>query len=84
MIHLTVLNLETKLFEGDVSAITLPGKKGELTVLPGHLPIITLIKTGAIKAILRESNRYGNEADKYFESTGGIFEFSNNNAAILL
>ena len=74
MIKLTILNLKEKIFEGEVSSLTLPGEQGELTVLTDHVPIVTAIKSGTIRA-----------DQKYFESKGGgIFEFSNNAATILL
>lgn len=74
MIRLTILNLKEKIFEGDVESITLPGEQGELTVLTNHVPIVTAIKSGTIKA-----------DQKYFESKGGgIFELNNNAATILL
>jgi len=78
MINLTILNLKEKLFEGKVESITLPGSQGELTVLPNHVPIITAIKKGVISAL-------SDKERKYFESKGGgVFEFNNNEATILL
>lgn len=84
MIHLTILNLKEKIFDGNVESITIPGEQGELTVLPNHVPIVTAIKSGAINATVDKSGRYEDEGHKYFESKGGIFEFSNNEATILL
>jgi len=84
MIHLTVLNLKETLFEGNVDSITLPGEQGEFTVLPNHIPIITAIKEGTISALGAQGERYEREERKYIESKGGIFEFSNNEATILL
>ncbi len=80
MIHLTILNLKEKLFEGEVSSITLPGTQGELTILTDHMAIVTTIKSGAIKVL-----RQAQDKQQYFESKGGgIFEFNNNVATILL
>jgi F-type H+-transporting ATPase subunit epsilon len=74
MIHLTILNLKEKIFDGKVDSVTLPGEQGELTLLPNHVPIVTAMKSGTIRA-----------DQKYFESKGGgIFEFNNNVATILL
>lgn len=84
MIHLTVLNLKETIFEGKVDSITIPGEQGELTVLPNHISIVTPVKKGAIGALMAKGERYEGEERKYFESEGGIFEFSNNEATILL
>ena len=84
MIHLTVLNLKEKIFDDKVESITVPGEAGELTVLPNHVPIVTAIKKGVISAIMTQSERYKGEERKYFESMGGIFEFQNNEATVLL
>jgi F-type H+-transporting ATPase subunit epsilon len=84
MIHLTVLNLKEKMFDGNVESITIPGEAGELTVLPNHVSIVTAIRRGAISALMVKEERYEGEERKYFESKGGIFEFANNEATILL
>ena len=84
MIRLTILTLKQVVFEGTVQSITLPGESGELTVLPNHVPIITAIKKGSISALMAEGERYEGDSRKYFESGGGIFEFTNNEATILL
>ena len=84
MIHLTVLNLQEKIFDGNVDSITIPGEQGELTVLPSHVPIVTPIKEGSISALVAKGERYEGEERKYSDSKGGIFEFNNNEATILL
>ncbi|MFY9457807.1 MAG: hypothetical protein WAP23_02660 [Candidatus Spechtbacterales bacterium] len=84
MIHLIVLNLKEKIFDGNVESITIPGEAGELTVLPNHVPIVTAMREGAINALMASRERYEGEERKYFESKGGIFEFANNEATILL
>jgi F-type H+-transporting ATPase subunit epsilon len=37
-----------KIFEGEVTAVTLPGSDGEMGVLEGHSPLITTLKAGVI------------------------------------
>jgi F-type H+-transporting ATPase subunit epsilon len=37
-----------KIFEGEVSSITLPGSDGEMGVLDGHSPLVTTLKAGVI------------------------------------
>ena len=81
---LTVLNLKETLFEGEVQSITLPAEQGELTILPNHVPIITSLKKGTISALVSPGERYSAEERKYIECAGGILEFADNEATILL
>jgi F-type H+-transporting ATPase subunit epsilon len=37
-----------KIFEGEVSSVTLPGSDGEMGVLDGHSPLVTTLKAGVI------------------------------------
>jgi F-type H+-transporting ATPase subunit epsilon len=37
---------ERILFSGDVDAVVLPATEGDMTVLPGHAPVMTTLKTG--------------------------------------
>jgi F-type H+-transporting ATPase subunit epsilon len=39
---------ERVLYAGDVDAVMLPGTEGDMTVLPGHAPVMTALKTGFI------------------------------------
>lgn len=44
-----VVNAEESLFSGDAEFVALPGIEGELGILPGHTPLITLIRPGLLK-----------------------------------
>ena len=46
---LQIFSLQGTIYEGDVSQVTLPAKDGEITVLKGHIPLITILKEGEIK-----------------------------------
>ena len=39
---------ERILFSGPVEAVELPGTEGDMTVLPGHAPVLTALKTGVV------------------------------------
>ncbi|GEP01991.1 ATP synthase F1 subunit epsilon [Methylobacterium oxalidis] len=39
---------ERTLYSGQVEAVQLPGTEGEMTVLPGHAPVLTALKVGVI------------------------------------
>jgi F-type H+-transporting ATPase subunit epsilon len=44
------------LFSGDVDQVDLPGIEGDLGVLPGHAPMVTLLRPGIV-TIMREGRR---------------------------
>lgn len=47
-LHLTVVTPERKVVETDAEEVQLPGSEGYLGILPGHTPLITLLKTGVL------------------------------------
>jgi F-type H+-transporting ATPase subunit epsilon len=47
-LHFELVAPERVLYSGEVDAVLLPGSEGEMTVLPGHAPVITGLKTGFV------------------------------------
>jgi F-type H+-transporting ATPase subunit epsilon len=47
---------ERILFSGDVDAVVLPASEGDMTVLPGHAPMMTALKTGFLVITDRPGN----------------------------
>lgn len=47
-ISLTIVTPNGFIFEGDVKAVTLPGKEGEFGVLPGHASLVSALNVGVI------------------------------------
>ena len=47
-LHLQVSTVNALLFEGDVQEVTLPGEAGSLGVLPGHDPMLLLLRAGPL------------------------------------
>ncbi|MDM7457698.1 MAG: F0F1 ATP synthase subunit epsilon [Tepidimonas sp.] len=48
-IQVEVVSAEESIFSGPAKFVALPGEAGELGVLPGHVPLITRIKPGAVR-----------------------------------
>lgn len=46
--RLILLSPVKTLFDGDVELVTVPGSKGQFTVLPNHAPLITSIGEGVL------------------------------------
>jgi F-type H+-transporting ATPase subunit epsilon len=74
---LTVSKVDKLLFKGEATSVTLPGERGELTILAHHEPLITLLKKGII--IVREQ-----EGIQEFPVEKGMCETSNGQVTILV
>lgn len=49
-LKLEIVTPERAIYSGNADEVTLPGAVGELGVLPGHLPLVTLLKPGEVSA----------------------------------
>jgi F-type H+-transporting ATPase subunit epsilon len=47
-LHFELVAPERVLFSGEVEAVLLPATEGDMTVLPGHVPTMTALKTGFV------------------------------------
>lgn len=58
MFKLNVLTPERKaVFDQEITEVTVPAYSGEITVLPGHSPLITTLGTGVIKYKIKGQER---------------------------
>ena len=55
-LHFELVAPERVLYSGEVDAVLLPGTEGEMTVLPGHAPVMTSLKTGFVVATDRQNH----------------------------
>ena len=46
---LEIITPESKIFEGEVDAVRLPGKEGLFQILNGHAPLISTLREGELK-----------------------------------
>lgn len=53
--HFDFVGPERTLYSGEVEAVQLPGVEGEMTVLPGHAPVLTALKVGVITVTVTET-----------------------------
>jgi len=51
-IQVDVVSAEASLFSGLAEFVALPGEAGELGILPGHMPLMTRIRPGAVRITL--------------------------------
>lgn len=68
-IHVDVVSAEEQIFSGLAEFVVLPGEVGELGILPGHMPLMTRIKPGAVRLKLQ-----GQVQEELIFVAGGILE----------
>ena len=76
--ELSIISAESKVFEGKVENILVPGMVGDFLVLSNHAPCISSIRPGFL-----EFSEGTSDKQRYFVS-GGIIEVSNNNMVSVL
>jgi F-type H+-transporting ATPase subunit epsilon len=54
-IHVDVVSAEAAIFSGLAEFVVLPGEAGELGIMPGHVPLMTRIKPGAVRIKLPDN-----------------------------
>lgn len=47
-LHFDLVSPERRHFQGDVDMVVVPGEEGDFGVLPGHAPVMSAIRSGAI------------------------------------
>ena len=76
--ELTIISAESKVFEGEVENVLVPGMVGDFLVLSNHAPCISSIRPGFLEFSEGTSNK-----QRYFVS-GGIIEVMNNMVSVLV
>ncbi len=77
-IHVDVVSAEESVFSGLVEFVVLPGETGELGILPGHTPLLTRVRPGAVRLRLPDQ-----EAEELIFVAGGILEVQPNRVLVL-
>jgi F-type H+-transporting ATPase subunit epsilon len=67
-IKVDVVSAEEEIFSGQAKFVALPGEAGELGILPGHTPLITRIRPGAVRIEAE------NGEEEFVFVAGGILE----------
>ena len=75
---LTIISAESKVFEGEVENVLVPGMIGDFLVLSNHAPCISSIRPGFLEFTEGTSKK-----QRYFVS-GGIIEVADNTVAVLV
>jgi F-type H+-transporting ATPase subunit epsilon len=92
--QLEVITPDSKIFNGEVSAVQLPGIDGSFQLLNNHAPIISALKQGKIKVDLIENFESDEKTHATIETNtntklinisikGGVVEMLNNKIIVL-
>jgi F-type H+-transporting ATPase subunit epsilon len=75
-LQLEVVTPERRVLSGQVNSVTVPGRSGEMGILPGHAPLISELRTGVLSY---------NEAGTTFQLhvSGGFVEVNDDRVSVL-
>lgn len=73
---LEIVTPDSKVFEGEISSVTLPGIEGSFQILNNHAPIVSALGTGKLIVVA------ASETVEY-DLDGGVVEMNNNKVIVL-
>lgn len=75
MLKVSVISPEAALFEGEATSVVVPAFDGEVGILTGHAPMMTLLGNGEL--------RIEGAAAKRFTIEGGFLQVLGNNVRVV-
>jgi len=66
--HLDIVSAEREIYSGVVERVVASGVLGELGIIPGHAPLLTLLKPGEVRVTLQGG------AEEIYYVSGGMLE----------
>ena len=75
-LQLDVVTPERRVLSESVNSVTVPGRNGEMQILPGHAPIISELKTGVLTY-----NQDGTNSQLHV--SGGFMEVNHDRVSVL-
>ncbi len=76
MLRVSVISPERALYEGDATTVVAPAFDGELGILTGHAPLMTLLGKGVLRVD-------GAGESKRFTVEGGFLQVVNNQVRVV-
>lgn len=73
---LEIVTPERKVYEKQIDMVVVQAVEGELGILPRHIPLVTPLKIGAVRAKI-------GEREEYIAVSGGFMEVRRNQVVIL-
>lgn len=50
-LHFEIVTPERIVYQDSVDAVTIPTRSGEISILPNHIPLVSIVKTGILRVI---------------------------------
>jgi F-type H+-transporting ATPase subunit epsilon len=75
VLHVSVISPEASLFEGDATSVIVPAFDGEVGILTGHAPMMTLLGKGEL--------RIDGASGKKFTIESGFLQVLGNNVRVV-
>ena len=76
MLHVSVISPEASLYEGDATSVVAPAFDGEVGILTGHAPMMTLLGKGELRV-------EGGAGGRSFSIEGGFLQVVNNQVRVV-
>jgi len=77
VLKVSVISPEASLFEGDAESVVAPAFDGEIGILKGHAPLMTLLGKGELRIVGAGS------AARKFSIEGGFLQVVNNQVRVV-
>lgn len=82
MLHLQLVTISGTKFDGDAYEVLLPTLDGQIGVMPDHMPLVSVAKTGVIS--VRKNPHDPDREMEHFATYGGVIEFRQNNLRVIV
>ncbi len=82
MFHFRLVSLSGVQFDDEVYEVLLPTLEGEIGVLTGHMPLVSVAKNGVIA--VRRQAKDSDSGREYFATNGGVVEVANGELNVLV
>lgn len=76
MLHVSVISPEASLYEGDATSVVAPAFDGEVGILTGHAPMMTLLGKGDLRV-------EGGSGARRFTIEGGFLQVVGNQVRVV-
>ena len=77
MIRFKIVTPEKRIYENEIFQVTIPTMDGEITILPNHIPLVSVLKAGELKI----KDKAG---EQQMAVSGGFLEVKDHNEVIVL
>jgi len=76
VLHVSVISPEASLYDGDATSVVVPAFDGELGILTGHAPLMTLLGKGELRI-------EGGAGARRFTIEGGFLQIVNDQVRVV-